>query len=94
MDAIVAADLVKMAKAIEARGAGDLARRALETSGQIFRYAVAHGYAKRNPVADIKPGDILKPIRSRNLARVDAGALPGLLRAIEIYRGKVVTDSP
>lgn len=80
-----------MEKAIEAPGVGDLARRALEISGQIFRYAVAHGYAKRNPCADIKPGDILKPTRSRNLARVDAGALPALRRAIEVYPGKVIT---
>src|SRR5271154_4215523 len=49
-------ELVRMVKSIEARGVGDLARRALETTGQIFRYAVAHGYAKRNPCADIKPG--------------------------------------
>jgi integrase len=91
MDAIEAADLVKMAKAIEARGAGDLARRALETTGQIFEYAIAHGYAKRNPAKDFKPSVVLKPLKRRNLARVDSGALPGLLRAIEIYRGKVLT---
>lgn len=91
IDGIEAPDLVQMAKAIESRGAGDLARRSLETSGQIFRYAIAHGYCKRNPAADIKPGDVLKPTRSRNLARVDATALPALLRAIEVYQGKVVT---
>lgn len=61
---IEAPELVSMVKAIEARGVGDLARRALETTGQIFRYAVAHGHAKRNPAADIRPGDVLKPIRS------------------------------
>jgi len=88
---IEAPELVAMAKAIEARGVGDLARRALETCGQIFRYAVAHGYCKRNPAADIRPGDVLKPTRSVNLARVDTAALPALLRAIEVYRGKVIT---
>lgn len=91
IDEIEPPELVRMVKAIEARGVGDLARRALETTGQIFRYGVAHGYCKRNPCADIKPGDVLKPTRSRNLARVDAAALPALLRAIEVYRGKVVT---
>jgi integrase len=88
---IEAPELVAMVKSVEARGVGDLARRALETSGQIFRYAVAHGYAKRNPCADIKPADVLKPTRSVNLARVDTAALPALLRAIEVYRGKVIT---
>ncbi len=88
---IEAPELVKMVKAIEARGVGDLARRALETTGQIFRYAVAHGHAKRNPAADIRPSDVLKPTRSVNLARVDAKESPTLLKAIEIYRGKVIT---
>lgn len=88
---VEAPDLVAMVKAIEGRGVGDLAKRALQTTGQIFRYAIAHGYAKRNPVADIKPGDVLKPTRKTNLARVDAAELPALLKAIEIYRGKVIT---
>jgi len=66
-----------MVKAIEARGVGDLAKRALETTGQIFRYAIAHGHCKRNLAADIKPRDILKPTRKVNLARADAAELPG-----------------
>jgi len=88
---IKAPDLVKMVKAIEARGVGDLAKRSLQTCGQIFRFAVAHGYAERNPAADIKPADVLRPVRSVNLARIDAAQLPALLRSIEVYRGKVVT---
>jgi integrase len=88
---IEAPELVAMVKAIETRGASDLAKRALETTGQIFRYAVAHGHAKRNPAADIRPADILKPTRKVNLARVDAKELPALLRAIEVYRGTTVT---
>jgi integrase len=91
MDAIEAPDLVKVVKAVEAHGISETARRVFEVIGQIFRYAVAHGYAKRNPAADVKPADILKPFKSRNLARIDASALPGLLRAIEVYQGKVVT---
>jgi len=39
-------ELVAMVKAIEARGACDRAKRALETAGQVFRYAVAHGYTR------------------------------------------------
>jgi integrase len=88
---IEAPELVRMVKAIEQRGASDLAKRALETTGQIFRYAIAHGYAKRNPAAEIRPGDVLKPTQKVNFARVDARELPALLRAIEVYRGHVVT---
>lgn len=89
--AIETPEIVKMAKKIEERGAVDVAKRALQTTGQIFRYAIAHGYCKRNPVADIKPGDILQPTTTVNLARIDAKDLPMLLKAIEVYQGKVVT---
>lgn len=88
---IEAPELVAMVKAIEARGAADLAKRALETTGQIFRFAVSNGYAKRNPAAEFRPADILKPTRKVNLARIDVKELPALLRAVEVYRGKVVT---
>jgi hypothetical protein len=44
---IEAPELVAMTKAIEERGARDIAKRALETTGQVFRYAITHGYAKR-----------------------------------------------
>jgi len=50
-------ELVAMAKAIELRGAADLAKRAMQNAGQIFRYAIAHGYAKRNPASEIRPAD-------------------------------------
>lgn len=88
---IEAPAIVRMVKAIQDRGKLDIAKRALETTGQIFRYAVAHGLAKRNPAADIKPGDILKSRQKVNHARVDAKGLPALLRAIEVYQGKHVT---
>ncbi|MHB8949831.1 MAG: tyrosine-type recombinase/integrase [Rhodoferax sp.] len=88
---IEAPELVKMAKAIEARGAADIAKRSLQTVAQVFRYAVAHGKAKRNPATDIKPVDILKPTRKTNYARVDANELPLLLRKIEAYQGTPTT---
>jgi integrase len=91
IEEIEAPEIVTMVKAIEARGVGDLAKRALETTGQISRYGIAHGHCKRNPAGDIKPADVLRPTRKVNLARVDAAELPALLRAIEVYRGKVVT---
>jgi integrase len=88
---IEAPELVRVVKAIEERGAGDLAKRALQTTGQIFRYAIAHGYAKRNPASEIKPADILKSTHKTNLARIDAKELPDLLKAIEVYQGTQLT---
>ena len=89
--AIEAPELVAMTKSIEQRGARDIAKRALETTGQVFRYAIAHGYARRNPASEIRPSDILKSSRKANYARVDAKELPSLLRSIEVYQGTHVT---
>jgi integrase len=88
---IEAPDVVAMVRAVEARGARDVAKRALETTGQIFRYAIAHGYAKRNPATEIRPRDILKASKKENYARIDAKELPELLRRIELYQGTHVT---
>ncbi len=88
---IEAPELVAMANAIQDRGARDIAKRALETVGQVFRYGIAHGYAKRNPATEIRPSDILKSSPKTNYARIDAKELPTLLRRIEVYQGKQVT---
>ncbi len=84
-------ELVQLAKDIEARGASDMAKRILQIVGMVFRYAVAHGYCKRNPATEIRPSDILKPTRKTNMARIDAKELPALLRAIELYDGRPLT---
>jgi integrase len=88
---IEAPELVVMVKAIEQRGARDIAKRALETTGQIFRYAIAHGLARRNPAAEIRPGDVLKGTRKVNYARIDAKDLAHLLRQVEVYPGTHLT---
>jgi integrase len=88
---IQAPDVVLMVRTVEARGARDVAKRALETTGQIFRYAVAHGHTTRNPAAEIKPRDVLKATVKENYARVGAKDLPALLRQIEVYPGTHVT---
>ncbi len=88
---IEAPELVAMTKAIQDRGARDIAKRALETVGQVFRYSIAHGYSRRNPAAEIRPSDILKSARKINYARIDARELPKLLRCIEVYQGTHIT---
>lgn len=90
---VEAPELVRMLKEIAARGAVDIAKRCLQMSGQVFRYAIAHGLGgtTRNPATDIRPSDILPQRRTVNFARVDARELPALLRKIEGYQGTPVT---
>ena len=91
IDAVSAADVRELILTIEARGARDVAKRAHETTGQIFRYAIANGLAKRNSAADFKPSDILKAPDEENFARVDTKELPVLLAKMWDYDGDVVT---
>lgn len=84
-------DFIRMSKAIEERGADELARRQLQMCGVVMRWAVQHNLIDRNPVQDIKPGDVLKPRIVQNFARVGAAELPELLRKIGAYDGSIYT---
>jgi len=84
---LATSDFRDVARAIEGRGASEIARKLHQNCGQIMRYAVANDLAQRNPVAEIRPADILKPRKKRNYPRVTAKELPELLRAIDGYVG-------
>jgi hypothetical protein len=88
---VTAKQLLAVSKKIEARGAVDIAKRAFQMSGQVLRYAVAHGVIDRDPSKDVKPGDGLKPRSKANFARVDEKELPELMRKIMAYEGSTVT---
>jgi len=88
---VTAPRLVTMAKLIEGRGALDIAKRSLQTCGQVLRYAVAHGFIERNPGADLKPGEVLRTRSKTNYARVEAKDLPELLRKMAVYDGTPYT---
>ena len=91
IDQIAAPEIVALVQAVERRGAREIAKRVLETTNQIFRFAIAHNHATRNPSAEVKPRDILKARKKENYARVETKEVPALLRAIESYRGKNIT---
>jgi integrase len=80
-------EIANMILAIEQRGAADVARRALQNTQQIFRYAMAFGLAEQNPAAAFRPSDILKQRVTTNFARVEVCELPALLKKIELYDG-------
>lgn len=84
---LTAAHVRDCIKAIQERGALDIAKRQLQKCNQIMRYAVAHDIIERNPVADVQPSDILPSRKKRNYVRLDAKDLPQLLSDIEGYVG-------
>lgn len=91
IDTVTAADIRELMLTVAARDARDVAKRVHETTGQVFRYAIAHGLASRNPAADFKPRDILAEAKSENFARVDARDLPELLTKMDDYNGDAIT---
>ena len=80
-------DVVAAARRAEKRGAHDLARRAIQISGQVFRFAIGHGMAEHNPAREIEPDDVLQPVRHLHYRRVAPERVPALLQAINDYRG-------
>ncbi len=91
IDAVTAADVRELMLKIERRDARDVAKRAHETTSQIFRFAIARDIASRNPAADFKPRDILAEARTENRARVNAKELPELLAKMDDYNGDAIT---
>ena len=83
--------LIFMARAIEKRGASDLAKRALQSCGQVFQEALYDNIIEHNPAKDIEPSKVLQLKPKQNLARIEIGELPALLRKIDTYTGAPTT---
>lgn len=74
---------------VEQRGAIDIAHRALQTSGQIFRYVIATGRAERDLSSDLKGA--LTTRKKENHARLEEKDLPEFLKKLERYDGELQT---
>ena len=90
VDQVKARHILDMARAIEARGAGDMARRAIQLTGQIMRHAIRQGLAEHDPTTG-RLQEALKPRTVNHMARIDRRDLPELLQRIDAYTGDVQT---
>jgi integrase len=92
IEEIEAMDLLAVLRRVEARGALETAHRVKTICGQVFRYAVATGRAKRDIAADLKGA--LPPANKSHLAALtDPDKVAGLLRAIDDYQGSFIVKS-
>lgn len=85
---ITAPDILAIGKAIEARGATDMARRAIRQTGQIFKQAIREGLVTHNPANDLT--EALKPHKVKHHSRVTSQQLPKLLQDINAYGGDLL----
>lgn len=81
-------ELLEPLRRIEGRGAVESAHRALQTCGQIFRYAIATGRAEHNIAADLKGA--LPPAKKTHFASItDPAKIGTLLNMISQYPGNI-----
>ncbi len=85
---ITAPDILQIAKRIEARGAGDMAKRAIRKIGQVFKQAIREGHAKYDPTTGLT--EAIKPHKVKHHARIEFEDLPQLLNHVDQYRGHPV----
>ncbi|RKR84212.1 integrase [Mucilaginibacter gracilis] len=86
---ITTPDLVRVGRAIEGRGANDLAHRAIQYCGQIFTYAVQTGIITHSPATELRGA--LKPVVKKNHAYLKADELPDFITRLENYDGDAQT---
>jgi hypothetical protein len=81
MNEITAPVLLSVVRRIESRGALETAHRALQSCGQVFRYAVATGRAERDPTGDLR-GALTPMTKGRFAAVTERGKVGDLLRTL------------
>jgi integrase len=74
-------DMLDAIRQIEKRGALDVSKRIAQVCGQVFRFGIATGRVKRNPVPDIK--DAFKPTVKGHFAAIDSDGIPDFMRTLD-----------
>src|SRR5258706_16143145 len=88
--ALEAPELLDMLRRIEKRGVNETARRLKQLVGQIFRFAIVTGRAKRDPSVDLK--DALRATgEPRRHRAMPLSELPTFLQKLECYSGEQQT---
>jgi integrase len=89
---VTAGDLLRAIQKIEKRGNFETAHRAMQISGQIFRYAIATGRAQADLSLALK-GALIPVNEKHHPSITDPRKIRDLLIAIEGYSGSFVTQS-
>lgn len=81
--------VLEVIRAVESRGALDVASRVLQRTSAIFRYAIQTGLAIYNPAADMK--GVLKTRKVEHRSAISQGELPDFLKKLDSYSGYPIT---
>jgi integrase len=83
-------ELLEVLRQVELRGALDIVKREREHVGQIFRFAIASGKARRDPTADLR-GALKAAPPKKHRATMPRNELPAFLRQLDAYDGDATT---
>jgi integrase len=83
---ITSVELLMVLRKVEGRGAVDMAHRAKQTAGQVFRYAVATGRAERDPSGDLR-GALKTKTKKHYASITDPVQVGKLLVSIDAFEG-------
>ena len=89
---VTAPVLLDALREIEKRGAFEVARRTLQISGQILRFAIITGRLERDVSVDLKRG-ALKPMKRTNYAAMEAKDLPEFIRKLERNEARLLNQT-
>ena len=81
--------ILSVIRAVESRGALDVASRILQRTSAIFRYAIQTGRAIYNPAADMK--GVLKTRKVEHRTTISRDELPDFLKKLDAYSGDPIT---
>jgi integrase len=81
--------VLSVIRAVESRGALDVASRILQRTSAIFRYAIQIGKAVYNPAADMK--GVLKTRKVEHRPAIARAELPDFLKKLDSYSGDPIT---
>jgi integrase len=87
-------DVVTLIKAVDARGARDIAKRNLQFIRQIYDWGMDNGLLDQNtvnPAASIRPTSILSKVTEEHFASIPVEEVPELLRKMRDYDGTALT---
>ena len=79
-------ELLSVIRAVEDRGATEMAKRILQAASQVFRYAIACSRASRDPSQDLR-GALRASPPAKHRAALRAQDLPSFFEALARYEG-------
>lgn len=94
IDDITAQDIIQLLKQMLARGVQNSASKVYQSISKTFKWAVANGFAKRNPAADIDAKEIIGTIKVNNYPTITSDeGIRNLLHKLQNYQGELSTKN-